>query len=133
MHYEQPPTKQLKIWINALYSGKYEQTFAALQDSYGYCCLGVACRVLIPEQKLLLFEDFIEGTEPKEQKNAPLWLMDIDEDFKIKTGISLMVLNDEGISVYIPNPLRQNALDSFTFEEIADLLQAVYIHKVLEP
>lgn len=32
-------------WVDALRSGKYEQTTGVLQDSKGYCCLGVACKV----------------------------------------------------------------------------------------
>jgi hypothetical protein len=30
-------------WVNALRSGKYQQTNSYLRDSEGYCCLGVAC------------------------------------------------------------------------------------------
>lgn len=32
-------------WVIALRSGKYKQTFGALRDSNGYCCLGVACQI----------------------------------------------------------------------------------------
>lgn len=35
---------QLK-WLEALESGKYEQTIGALRDSKGFCCLGVACDI----------------------------------------------------------------------------------------
>lgn len=33
-------------WIEALESGKYEQTDGYLHTSSGFCCLGVACDVL---------------------------------------------------------------------------------------
>lgn len=36
-------------WVRALRSGKFKQTSGALHDSTGYCCLGVACELFIPE------------------------------------------------------------------------------------
>ena len=48
-------------WIEALRSGKYEQTQNNLRDVNGYCCLGVLCDVIIketePEQGWELDED----------------------------------------------------------------------------
>ncbi len=34
-----------KAWVEALRSGKYQQTTGTLTDQEGYCCLGVACLV----------------------------------------------------------------------------------------
>jgi hypothetical protein len=34
-----------KLWIEALRSGKYQQTKSQLTDRMGHCCLGVACIV----------------------------------------------------------------------------------------
>lgn len=34
-----------KEWVEALRSGKYEQTRLRLKDNMGYCCLGVACDI----------------------------------------------------------------------------------------
>lgn len=39
-------TKEQKKWLEALRSGKYNQTARVLHDDEGYCCLGVACEVL---------------------------------------------------------------------------------------
>src|SRR3954466_12240152 len=36
-----------KEWVKALRSGEYRQTSMSLHDDKGYCCLGVACDVLI--------------------------------------------------------------------------------------
>lgn len=33
-------------WLEALRSGKYQQTRKVLRDSNGYCCLGVLCDVM---------------------------------------------------------------------------------------
>lgn len=32
-------------WVEALRSGKYKKTVSSLEDSDGYCCLGVLCKV----------------------------------------------------------------------------------------
>lgn len=34
-----------KLWVEALRSGKYRQTDAALRRGDGFCCLGVACDI----------------------------------------------------------------------------------------
>lgn len=34
-----------RLWVEALRSGKYEQTTGMLRDNGNYCCLGVACDI----------------------------------------------------------------------------------------
>jgi hypothetical protein len=110
--------KQFKKWIAALDSGEYKQTHCCLQDSKGYCCLGVGCKVTIPE-KLIVTDvlNQIKGGLPINQPAAPAWLTEINEDFEKKTGRDLVALNDGY---------------DFTFPEIATLLELVYIHKMLD-
>ena len=38
-----------KKWVAALRSGEYRQTQGILQDSNGFCCLGVACDLYAKE------------------------------------------------------------------------------------
>ena len=40
-----PNVDLIKEWIKALRSNEYNQTRGALQDDYGYCCLGVLCEI----------------------------------------------------------------------------------------
>lgn len=109
--------RQLEIWINALRSGEFKQGYNQLQKGDTYCCLGVACKVLIPEHKLEIDEDGdMYGIMPGIQSYCPKWLDEIAEDFTNKTGRELPNLNDAA---------------GLTFDEIADLLEAVYILKVL--
>lgn len=110
--------KEFKKWIAALDSGKYQQTSIGLLHNCGrYCCLGVACKVLIPEDRLKFDHGRIVGGLPDTQDNAPEWLKKINEDFQNKTGRALSMLNDS---------------DRMTFTEIATLLELVYVHKILD-
>jgi hypothetical protein len=45
----QVQTERMWKWIDALKSGKYKQTHAALRFDDGFCCLGVACDLAGPE------------------------------------------------------------------------------------
>lgn len=110
--------RQLKKWIAALDSGEYRQGVCVLQDESGYCCLGVGCKVIIPEEELKLnFRGQVYGHMPEEQRAAPFWLKKINLDFERKTGETLTHLNDD---------------IGYTFPEIATLLELVYIHKILD-
>ena len=51
-----------QAWINALRSGNYRQTKYYLNNSEGYCCLGVACEIFKNELNL-------KKTEYKEYTN----------------------------------------------------------------
>lgn len=37
------------LWLQALKSGNYKQTVGALNNSSGYCCLGVLCDVAVKQ------------------------------------------------------------------------------------
>lgn len=109
--------EQLKVWIEALRSGNYPQTIGALEDNTGFCCLGVGCKVLIPENQILYKEGklktkLIAGGDPITQDHAPQWLKEINDDFELKHGKSLINLNDK---------------DKESFETIANLLEKYYI------
>lgn len=121
------PTKNdIRKWVNALRSGKYHQTRGNLQDEDGYCCLGVACRVFATGELKETTEGFIEGSHPWHQENVPDWLKDINNDFMHITGRLLTVFNDGSPLANAPE-----ADGRYTFDEIADLLEAVYIHEAL--
>ena len=46
-------------WVTALRSGKYVQTQGCLQDQFGYCCLGVACRLYADTYPMSVIRDSI--------------------------------------------------------------------------
>lgn len=113
-------TKDFMKWLNALWSGEYKQTNMALQDEFGFCCLGVACDIFIPRASIA--KNHPSGTMigglPSAQISAPEWLKKIDYDFaQINEFYSLSILNDDM---------------AMPFSEIADALYAVYILEVLK-
>lgn len=109
--------KELKKWIAALDSGNYSQTKNTLEDEYGYCCLGVACKVLIPEENIEYYLGYLSGSLPIDQSYAPQWLKDLNGLFGKKTGTALSELND---------------YKNMSFGEIATCLELVFIHKMLD-
>lgn len=115
----------IKKWITALRSGEYRQSKFALQNAEGFCCLGVACKVSIPPELLSMILDpgpiYISGSSLLRQRHAPVWLANIDYNFLKQTGVRLSSLNDFGVG-----------FESFNFDEIADLIQLVYIEGILE-
>lgn len=120
-----PPKTAIRKWVNALRSGVYSQTYGELQKKNGFCCLGVACMEFIPMYKLV-FEPLNDGksgsvklfgTTPFQQDNAPDWLININAHFYKLTGQNLAALND---------------IHGFNFDEIADLLQLVYLEAALD-
>lgn len=120
-----PKKKDIKKWCAALRSGKYQQGKGQLQTKDGYCCLGVACDVFIPENKRDEIFGLITGDTPEDQDLAPAWLKKIEENFNDLAEEWISEMND--IGVYLDGV----RLAPFTFDEIADVLEAVYIHEVL--
>ncbi len=113
------PQKQLKKWLEALRSGEYRQDRLVLQNfkTKGYCCLGVACKVLVPNyDKITTFDgnNILIGALPKTKFGAPKWLTEIDDDVAKTTGTRLSAYND---------------IEGFTFNEIADLLESLYLEE----
>ncbi len=117
--------RQMLKWIKALRSGEYKQTTGVLNDSTGFCCLGVGCKVLVDSSLLIRDRGFIDGGVASDQEFAPSWLKAVSDDFCTRTGNSLEAMND-GIRLN-----AQGLTTTMTFDEIADLLEAVYILKVL--
>jgi len=107
--------QEFDTWMIALRSSKFEQGRGMLQTQNGFCCLGVACKVLVPDYETS--GGMLMGALPLPYSGAPEWLVHIHDDFTDKTRKHLSSLNDK---------------EGFTFDEIADLLEAVYIYKVLE-
>lgn len=112
--------KQAQKWANALRSGKYSQTQRVLQDSKGYCCLGVACEIFIPKSKRILNNvGQLAGVIPSDQKKVPTWLKDVEYH-------QLPIYMDDNIYL-----TELNDTYDFSFDEIADIIELVYVHRAL--
>lgn len=107
--------EQAQQWTNALRSGKYLQGRSRLQFDNRFCCLGVACKIFAPNYERKYGE--LAGAFPTTDRGAPFWLARISNDLYQKIGQSFVELNDN--------------LD-YSFDEIADIIELVYVHKALD-
>jgi hypothetical protein len=109
--------KDFEKWIKALRSGEYKQSKNALQSNQGFCCLGVACDVIISQDKKQLSSDKnLSGGVPEHQKNSPRWLSKINMNIASKFGVPLTQLND---------------YYKYSFDDIADVLTFFYENDML--
>lgn len=108
-------------WVKALRSGKYGQTTGTLQDKQGYCCLGVLCEIA-PKSLVKKEENVIYGGHLGDQPKVKAW-----SGIKTTVGIledeDLATFNDKGVRTYDPTTSFSTFTESFTFEEIADIIQ----------
>lgn len=123
----QPTKPQIKKWAKALRSGQYQQTTGELNNKDGFCCLGVACKLFIKKEDITYDGSFIAGGMPKQQHKVPQWLRVVNTEFEATVGTALSSLNDEGYS-----PDGRASIAKLNFNEIADLLEAVYLHGALK-
>ena len=112
-----PAVKEAQKWADALRSKKFKQGKHKLESEEGFCCLGVACKVFTPEHLQTKSNNKLLGVMPYYQQYAPEWLKNgVLNDFDAKIGQHFPKLNDD--------------LD-YTFDEIADLIELVYVHKAI--
>lgn len=106
------PLDEFKTWIANLRSGKFSQTHRTLQNSQGFCCLGVLCETVVPGYTRHP-NGFLADVAPHIASGAPYWVAYINEDFAAKHSntISLIAMNDEG----------------YSFNDIADILEKTYL------
>lgn len=110
-----PNKERLRLWTDALRSGKYQQATGKLKGDEGYCCLGVACMVAVENGLSLDLEDEFSSAK---NLNLPVavgeWfgLFDIPDDPVI--GI------DEYDGVVYATQANDDLL--WSFDQIADAI-----------
>jgi hypothetical protein len=101
-------------WVDALRSGKYQQTQNRLHDENGFCCLGVLCDLYRKENQL--------EWEPSIYTNAYMFQ-------NMVAALPLSVIEWSGVEGY--NPLVNDEIGTLSglndngsaFIEIADLIE----------
>ena len=113
--------KYAEKWVKALRSGKYKQGTKYLCYSGKYCCLGVLDDIF---PKMKLTHDEMTGETSSRSLPGYDKIGLENRDGKLPTGmdyyVSLTQLND-----------GKDNVKSFNFDEIADIIQAIYVEKVL--
>ena len=108
--------ENIKLWVEALRSGEYEQGVGALHEGDAFCCLGVACEVYQKQVGGLGVEMPYRNTYEYDGETGELpgllidWL-ELNSDPKIG-GKTAIRLNDE---------------DRLSFDEIADAIEKEYL------
>jgi hypothetical protein len=118
-----PTIKETRKWCKALRSGEYKQGTGRLQKGDSFCCLGVACKEFIPEEHIefsaITYKGIkvMGGSVASCQPHSPKWLRRVSSIVSKFTDVGLTTLNDDV---------------NLTFDEIADILEAIFIYNVFE-
>lgn len=129
--------ESLKLWVEALRSGKYTQGHNQLQSDEGYCCLGVAVRVAM-ENGVIPNEDTpIEGGTLRSYPKVMEWLgIDHEGSSIIDKNvpcpyIDVQVFDGEFFSLTACNDghsiiehSNSKAFDRLTFDQIAEVIES---------
>ena len=105
------------LWVAALRSGTYTQTTGALQNAYGFCCLGVLCDLYCQEvggnwapsedEELIVFTDADGNTNFETCPDGVVEWAEFDDDNPYVSGRHLSDWNDG---------------EKISFDEIANLI-----------
>lgn len=114
----------LDKWLAALRGGKYEQTSGYLQDTDGFCCLGVLCDVMDPTAWTIEGYKFTDGST-----NDAVLPSNISKDLGLMGMVDFVDGNGETkASLLSERLMTMNDTEEKTFAEIAD-----YIEQNLDP
>lgn len=121
--------ENVRKWVDALRSGKYKQCRSYLNKGDAYCCLGVACEVAFKNGVAVEIVNLNENTSNAEairsyNKNT------IDLPTVVKEWLGF---EQHSPTVRLSNNREEfltNLNDSykFSFEQIADLIEAQFIN-----
>jgi len=125
-------SKIKEAWVNALRSGKYEQSSERLRSVSGYCCLGVLCDIYAQEHNT---EWEFRGNEETNLQPMDYWYYEGESEFlpesvmdwaELKTNNpQLRVDVEDGEDNWNYKEGVSNLNDSgYTFTTIANLIEA---------
>lgn len=110
-------------WVEALRSGKYNQTEVSLKDCQGHCCLGVLCEIRCKELGVnsdTFFSEVLEDTGGQGFLNkSMLTWAEFDETVIFEQHETAFSINPKGIKMSL-HELNDNG---YTFNYIADIIE----------
>lgn len=139
--------ENIRKWVDALRSGKYQQTTGKLSDGQAYCCLGVACEVAI-ESGLDLAKKPYGDPSKNEEKSVEYVGPDGDGSGgelpnAVATWLGFTYKDDDEdrrfplSDPYLPSPehprftaIEWNDDEKADFAKIADLIEQNYLGTV---
>lgn len=116
--------RRLRLWINALRSGKYKQTRQTLHNKYDntYCCLGVSCDIYRKHTKKGRWDGhiFVTSNMYRNSTELPLsvsrWFGLPDHNPELTEGVSCISANDN---------------EKWSFKKIASAVEECYLKPLL--
>jgi hypothetical protein len=127
----------IRKWVEALRSGKYQQTTGRLADRNGFCCLGVACEVAIENGLRLRKKESGDSVGTVEYNDCAGELPDEVADW---LGLYTEGDDEEAFHHLTDPPLHTadhpkhsavswNDEENATFSQIADLIESAYLDR----
>ena len=113
----EPNKDHIRLWVEALRSGKYQQGREWLHNSSRYCCLGVACD--ISDQGVWNDGAYVTLKEYEEQ----LLPLDVQEWLGIE-GAEPKVELPDGL---LRTVTWMNDTATYNFNEIADAIECTFL------
>lgn len=126
-NYVKPPLPGRDEWLEALRSGQYAQGRLALCESDRYCCLGVLCRL----QGRLTFLDGKWREEGEEISGLPYEnpvYKNLDALGRLPVGVFVRMFGGNLGGVAREVQLAACNDNGLTFDQIADIIEAVWDH-----
>lgn len=130
---DEPNKENIRLWVDALRSGKYKQLKGNLTDGRSHCCLGVACEVAIQndvplQRRRSFYISYFDDDSVKYNSILPpavaAWLG--VECLPLVRSISVASLNDGRWQFEDLNPEHDD--HSYSFDQIADLIEEEYLN-----
>lgn len=141
-----PNRERIKLWVDALRSGKFTQGRGRLYRRETYCCLGVACELAVQagvpvERKVLIDWDMVDGVNETDTGAGEAVLGDIafddhvlDMPPSVATWLGLRatatdpeVLIGEGDEQIFVGLITLNDTYEWDFNQIADAIEATWL------
>lgn len=114
-------TEPVKQFLEALRSGKYQQIQGTLKNGDGYCCLGVAAELFLPEGgKIEQKDDFCQFSDSSGKDVASAFLPHYAIDALDAHSWSCKPVG--GID-YLPSMMDMNDTLGWSFTTIADFIE----------
>lgn len=113
-----PNKYNIKLWVEALRSGEYQQSQKVLHNNQGYCCLGVACEV---------YQKEVGGLDISALGDRVVGQYDLCTTVLPEKVVGWFGLDGANPSIGNGNAVFMNDTLGWSFSKIADVLEEAFL------